>query len=211
MFNSSKWKRYTGVGNALLEKNMQKSVRHFTVVLKVGARDAGYGRPGIKPLSVWAGGMAPRVGFEPTTSRLTAGCSTTELPRNIGLRLWRIARGVPISSFASETTRDRHRSAADVLRYPMKGRCYRPSQTSLWPARGRVAQFKAAARLAWDRVCPWRHICDSAGIGPLDDPGGYFHLVHRFAAGAAVSAPDYRLVWPLTVAPAPGGPVTKMG
>ena len=25
--------------------------------------------------------MAPRVGFEPTTSRLTAGCSTTELPR----------------------------------------------------------------------------------------------------------------------------------
>src|SRR5580704_8067460 len=26
--------------------------------------------------------MAPRVGFEPTTSRLTADCSTTELPRN---------------------------------------------------------------------------------------------------------------------------------
>src|SRR3954469_13912780 len=25
--------------------------------------------------------VAPRVGFEPTTSRLTAGCSTTELPR----------------------------------------------------------------------------------------------------------------------------------
>ncbi len=25
--------------------------------------------------------MAPRVGFEPTTNRLTAGCSTTELPR----------------------------------------------------------------------------------------------------------------------------------
>ena len=31
--------------------------------------------------------MAPRVGFEPTTSRLTAGCSTTELPRNIGAPL----------------------------------------------------------------------------------------------------------------------------
>src|SRR5262245_26242126 len=29
-------------------------------------------------------GVAPRVGFEPTTSRLTAGCSTTELPRNSG-------------------------------------------------------------------------------------------------------------------------------
>ena len=26
--------------------------------------------------------VAPRVGFEPTTSRLTVGCSTTELPRN---------------------------------------------------------------------------------------------------------------------------------
>ena len=28
-----------------------------------------------------AGRMAPRVGFEPTTNRLTAGCSTAELPR----------------------------------------------------------------------------------------------------------------------------------
>ena len=27
--------------------------------------------------------MAPQVGFEPTTDRLTADCSTTELPRNI--------------------------------------------------------------------------------------------------------------------------------
>lgn len=27
--------------------------------------------------------LAPRVGFEPTTLRLTAGCSTVELPRNI--------------------------------------------------------------------------------------------------------------------------------
>ena len=26
--------------------------------------------------------QAPRVGFEPTTLRLTAGCSTIELPRN---------------------------------------------------------------------------------------------------------------------------------
>ena len=26
--------------------------------------------------------MAPRAGFEPATNRLTAGCSTTELPRN---------------------------------------------------------------------------------------------------------------------------------
>src|SRR5690606_33785873 len=29
--------------------------------------------------------MAPRVGFDPTTYRLTAGCSTIELPRNIHL------------------------------------------------------------------------------------------------------------------------------
>ena len=26
--------------------------------------------------------MAPRAGFEPATNRLTAGCSTTELPGN---------------------------------------------------------------------------------------------------------------------------------
>ena len=27
--------------------------------------------------------LAPRVGFEPTTLRLTAGCSAVELPRNV--------------------------------------------------------------------------------------------------------------------------------
>ena len=27
--------------------------------------------------------MAPRVGLEPTTTRLTAGCSTIELPRSV--------------------------------------------------------------------------------------------------------------------------------
>src|SRR5690606_29061588 len=32
------------------------------------------------------GRVAPRVGFEPTTSRLTVGCSTTELPRNTSSR-----------------------------------------------------------------------------------------------------------------------------
>jgi hypothetical protein len=29
--------------------------------------------------------MAPRAGFEPATNRLTAGCSTTELPGNMAL------------------------------------------------------------------------------------------------------------------------------
>ena len=33
------------------------------------------------PLSVLI--MAPRAGVEPATSRLTAGCSTTELPGNV--------------------------------------------------------------------------------------------------------------------------------
>ena len=38
--------------------------------------------------------MAPRVGFEPTTLRLTAGCSAVELPRNL-----------PISCVLSERAR----------------------------------------------------------------------------------------------------------
>ena len=33
--------------------------------------------------------MAPKVGLEPTTNRLTAGCSTTELLRNIIITSWR--------------------------------------------------------------------------------------------------------------------------
>lgn len=39
--------------------------------------------------------LAPRVGFEPTTLRLTAGCSAVELPRN---EPWRF----PSRSRASE-------------------------------------------------------------------------------------------------------------
>ena len=43
------------------------------------------GRPARRPLfqlSAWFS-LAPRAGFEPATNRLTAGCSTTELPGTI--------------------------------------------------------------------------------------------------------------------------------
>jgi hypothetical protein len=36
--------------------------------------------------------VAPRAGFEPATDRLTADCSTVELPGNKGLRLLRSPR-----------------------------------------------------------------------------------------------------------------------
>lgn len=50
----------------------------------------------------WPGILAPRVGFEPTTLRLTAECSAVELPRNIGgasrpqrkIELYRSATGL---------------------------------------------------------------------------------------------------------------------
>ncbi len=35
-----------------------------------------------RPASARFEGLAPRAGFEPATNRLTAGCSTAELPRN---------------------------------------------------------------------------------------------------------------------------------
>ena len=50
---------------------------------------------------------APRVGFEPTTSRLTVDCSTTELPGNSGsLTLFGIYRGqlVPLQEESFNTT-----------------------------------------------------------------------------------------------------------
>ena len=40
-----------------------------------------YSRYSIKSLIL----LAPRAGFEPATNRLTAGCSTTELPGNIAI------------------------------------------------------------------------------------------------------------------------------
>src|SRR5207244_2173659 len=48
-----------------------------------------YGLPN-QPSVRTPGNLAPRVGFEPTTLRLTAGCSTIELPRN---ELGRVSRG----------------------------------------------------------------------------------------------------------------------
>ena len=45
----------------------------------------------IKPPGVF-NKMAPRVGLEPTTTRLTAGCSTIELSRNVRLTLTMITQ-----------------------------------------------------------------------------------------------------------------------
>ena len=47
--------------------------------------------------------MAPPVGFEPTTARLTAGCSTTELQRNnISLATFYSCKGKPLTTIDAE-------------------------------------------------------------------------------------------------------------
>jgi hypothetical protein len=43
-------------------------------------------------------GVAPRAGFEPATNRLTAGCSTTELPGNRGSHVSGAAYSKPFSA-----------------------------------------------------------------------------------------------------------------
>src|SRR6185436_14535785 len=43
-----------------------------------------YSRTSVGFISLLFSEMAPRAGFEPATLRLTAGCSTVELPRNSG-------------------------------------------------------------------------------------------------------------------------------
>jgi hypothetical protein len=42
--------------------------------------------------------MAPRAGFEPATLRLTAGCSTVELPRIIKILAATYSPGKPVPS-----------------------------------------------------------------------------------------------------------------
>jgi hypothetical protein len=44
--------------------------------------------------------MAPREGFEPPTKRLTAACSTTELPGNMGVKGWQMNDKISKSPFA---------------------------------------------------------------------------------------------------------------
>ena len=55
--------------------------------------------------------LAPRAGFEPATNRLTAGCSTTELPGNAR----RIARSAPITKRTPLCKENRHSHAATVV------------------------------------------------------------------------------------------------
>jgi hypothetical protein len=43
------------------------------------------------------GRLAPRAGFEPATNRLTAGCSTAELPGNDARSVPRITKRVPFA------------------------------------------------------------------------------------------------------------------
>ena len=60
------------------------------------------------------GGLAPRVGFEPTTSRLTAGCSTTELPRI------RVALSSAANPAAPQQFRDRAKKGPGVSPAPRR-------------------------------------------------------------------------------------------
>ena len=69
--------------------------------------------------------MAPRVGFEPTTLRLTAECSAVELPRNVGgasrpqrkIELYRSAPGLQ-ELFLADGENSSHRPPGGPKRRP---------------------------------------------------------------------------------------------
>ena len=64
---------------------VMRSIKHNSLVGLQPATSRGWGhsRRGRRQVSgASGGGLAPQVGFEPTTLRLTAGCSTAELLRN---------------------------------------------------------------------------------------------------------------------------------
>ena len=70
--------------------------------------------------------MAPQVGFEPTTYRLTAGCSTTELLRNDFA--WQrpiLTGGDPPTTFGAETLNFRVRHGNGCGRLAIATRLYR--------------------------------------------------------------------------------------
>src|SRR5262245_19396371 len=66
---------------------------------------------------MWAE-VAPRAGFEPATNRLTAGCSTTELPGNVSDRLSQTAAGW--QSVNQSRTWNRDRPALSLQRHPQR-------------------------------------------------------------------------------------------
>ena len=74
---------------ALVKKNVADGRLHFTTSLPdcIADQDAVFiavGTPPGEDQERAVGDVAPRLGLEPRTCRLTAGCSAIELPRNTG-------------------------------------------------------------------------------------------------------------------------------
>src|SRR4029078_7322662 len=134
----------------------------------------GYQRPAKKHFvsDIYRSDLAPRVGFEPTTIRLTVGRSTTELPRNA----WVALGAVPISErgSAGESLR-RVAFCSRHERYQIAGR---PPAAQIAPRAidqsisiAHLDRWRARTELhRGTRICsPLRHHSATWPQMPLDD------------------------------------------
>ena len=155
----------------------------------VGGDDGDEGQPGAMHV---AGCVAPRAGFEPATNRLTAGCSTTELPGNT------CRSGLP------------HGQGRAYIRalVPAKAEIHAwRSINGAYPDRDlqnpRSAEPGGANGLGWGAFGGGSFLV-AAATWPVDGAGGAGGAVGRFAPRAAVPATQ-RSADPALVARAPAG------
>ena len=142
--------------------------------------------------SIWLwfwSALAPRVGFEPTTSRLTAGCSTTELPRiRCSSSRWgaiqaespRRKRSSPVLGVSRE------KNAGSPVRGPDRGHstARRPvaDRSSRWDPRPSVSSRSSKAqRFHEQRECRRR-----LGEGQGADPGRQGEVFRHVGSRCAV-------------------------
>ena len=122
------------------------------------------------------GKMAPRAGFEPATNRLTAGCSTTELPGNT------CRSGLPHGQGRA------YIRAPEAVKAELQGPRYFDVAYQDWQIQSPRSPHKGGADGAgWRPAGGWRLLV-ATGAGALDGAGRACGAVGRFSARAAVPA-----------------------
>ena len=139
----------------------------------VGGDDGDEGQPGAMHV---AGCVAPRAGFEPATNRLTAGCSTTELPGNTCRSGLPHGQGRAYIRASERVKAEMQEKVEFDVAYPDRG---------LQNPRSAV---ESGANGAGERADRGRGFLVVAAAGAVDGAGRAGGAVGRFAARATLPA-----------------------
>ena len=122
--------------------------------------------------------VAPRAGFEPATNRLTAGCSTTELPGNT------CRSGLPHGQGRA------YIRASEAVKAQLQGPRFFDVAYPDWQIQSPRSPYKDGPDGPGRGASGGWRLLVAAGAGALDGAGGAGGAVGRFSAGQALPAAE---------------------